>query len=71
MTRGQKRDSAGRGGRKSPAVQTQDNHPQLHASFGWLVPREFNIAEVCCGRWARQPDAARRIAVRAHAEAPP
>ena len=65
MTRGQKRDTAGR---TRPA---QDNHAQLHAGFRWLVPREFNIAEVCCARWARQPDAARRIAVRAHADAPP
>jgi acetyl-CoA synthetase len=43
----------------------------LHGGFRWLVPREFNIAEVCCARWARQPDAARRIAVRAHADVPP
>ena len=31
-----------------------DSHAQLHASFRWHVPPEFNIAEACCGRWARE-----------------
>ncbi|MBC7378464.1 MAG: acyl-CoA synthetase, partial [Burkholderiaceae bacterium] len=35
----------------------------MHAGFRWLVPDEFNIAEVCCGRWAAQPDASQRIAI--------
>ena len=30
----------------------------LHAGFRWHVPADFNIAEACCGRWARDtPDA--------------
>lgn len=44
----------------------RDHHGALHASFGWKVPAFFNIAQACCGRWAQAPDAATRIAVRAH-----
>ena len=43
--------------------QHTDNYAQMHAGFRWLVPDEFNIAEVCCGRWAAQPDASQRIAI--------
>ncbi|HRI19136.1 MAG TPA: AMP-binding protein, partial [Burkholderiaceae bacterium] len=36
----------------------QDRYAELHAGFAWKVPTHFNIAEVCCTRWARQtPDA--------------
>ncbi|RYX88439.1 MAG: AMP-binding protein [Comamonadaceae bacterium] len=35
----------------------------MHAGFRWLVPHEFNIAEVCCARWAREADGAQRIAI--------
>ena len=39
-----------------------DRHAELHRDFRWLVPADFNIAEVCCARWARDtPDA---IAIR-------
>ncbi len=42
----------------------------MHQSFAWLVPEYFNIAEVCCSRWAgpsgRKQDATKRVAVRAH-----
>jgi len=35
-----------------------DRYAELHASFHWRVPARFNIAEVCCARWARgTPDA--------------
>lgn len=30
-----------------------DLYAQLHAAFRWQVPDDFNIAEACCGRWAR------------------
>ncbi len=34
------------------------DYDTLHANFVWSVPREFNLAEACCGRWAkRQPHA--------------
>ena len=44
----------------------RDHHAALHREFGWQVPERFNIAQACCGRWARQSDAARRVAIREH-----
>jgi acetyl-CoA synthetase len=33
-------------------------YEQLHAEFRWKVPADFNIADACCTRWAREtPDA--------------
>ena len=43
-----------------------DGYAALHAQFGWQVDRHFNMAQVCCGRWAAAPDAARRVALREH-----
>jgi acetyl-CoA synthetase len=41
---------------------SRDAHAALHAGFRWQVPERFNLAEVCCARWARAaPDA---IAIR-------
>ena len=35
-----------------------DRYDELHAGFRWHVPERFNIADVCCSRWARStPDA--------------
>ena len=34
----------------------------LHRGFHWQVPTTFNMADVCCGRWARSPFA-RRAAI--------
>ncbi len=42
---------------ESPA----DRYAAIHAAFRWQVPQQFNIAEVCCSRWADDP---RRIAIR-------
>ena len=42
---------------------TTDTYPLIHSQFRWLVPPEFNIAQVCCARWALLPDAALRAAV--------
>ncbi len=47
--------------------QGRDNWAAMHAGFGWRVPERFNIAQACCGRWARRGDAAQRVAIRAHA----
>ena len=44
----------------------RDNYRALHGSFRWQVPAAFNIAQVCCARWAARPDAVRRVAVIAH-----
>ncbi|MGZ5847658.1 MAG: acyl-CoA synthetase [Ramlibacter sp.] len=43
-----------------------DNHARMHAAFRWSVPSHFNIAQVCCTRWARAPDGADRVAIRVH-----
>ena len=40
----------------------QDRHAEMHAGFRWSVPAQFNIAEACCGRWARRSP--RSIAIR-------
>ena len=41
---------------------TAQVHTRLHQAFRWQVPKRFNIAQVCCTRWARGP-AARRVAI--------
>ena len=39
-------------------TKTETVYDALHAGFRWHVPADFNIAEACCGRWARDtPDA--------------
>jgi acetyl-CoA synthetase len=43
--------------------QNRDNYEALHRQFRWAVPAQFNIAEVCCRRWAQASDAGRRTAV--------
>jgi acetyl-CoA synthetase len=47
-------------------AKTIDRHTQLHTSLRWLVPKHFNMAEVCMRRWARLPDAAMRTAIVEH-----
>ncbi len=42
-----------------------DNYTRLHGSFQWQVPEQFNIAQVCCARWAALPDATKRVAIHA------
>ena len=46
-------------------------YAQLHQSFGWQVPTHFNMAQVCCARWAAQPDATKRIAIQAYSTSAP
>ena len=43
-----------------------DRYAALHQGFGWKVPPQFNMAQVCCGRWAQQPQTASHIAIREH-----
>ena len=45
--------------------QNRDNYAFLHEHFQWQVPEKFNIAQVCCGRWAQGPDAKKKIAIKA------
>ena len=40
-----------------------DAYDSLHGGFRWRVPAMFNIAEACCGRWARNPGTAMRVAM--------
>jgi acetyl-CoA synthetase len=42
---------------------TRDAYRGLHAQFHWHVPQVFNIAEVCCARWARDAASASRTAI--------
>ncbi len=51
--------------RDKPDQLVSDNYSQLHSSFEWRVPEKFNIAQVCCGRWAELPDASERVAIHA------
>lgn len=49
-----------------------NNAPQyqaLYSQYQWLVPYRFNIAEVCCRRWAVSGADARRIAIYTENEA--
>ncbi len=39
----------------------KDLYAELHAAFRWQVPADFNIAEACCGRWARDTPKATAI----------
>ena len=48
-----------------------DRYAALHAGFRWHVPRRFNIAEVCCARWARATPDATAIVVDRGAGRPP
>ncbi|MEC5213979.1 acetyl-CoA synthetase [Polaromonas sp. CG_9.5] len=52
-----------------PPSHQPDPHAQIQRKFRWQVDEFFNIAEVCCRRWARQSEtdnAPERIAVRVH-----
>ncbi len=46
-----------------PQPFVADPYARWHSRFSWLVPEKFNIAQVCCGRWAAQPDTMKNIAV--------
>ena len=41
-------------------------YSRVHSSFTWDVPQHFNIAQVCCARWAAQPNATENIAIQAY-----
>ncbi len=43
-----------------------DRHAELHATYRWTVPEQFNIAAVCCARWAR--DTPQAVAIRCEHE---
>ncbi len=39
-------------------MSSKDNYAALHGEFTWNVPEQFNIAEMCLHRWARDTPAA-------------
>jgi acetyl-CoA synthetase len=43
-----------------------DHYDSIYRNFRWQVPEYFNMAQVCCHRWAQQVDASTKVAVRAH-----
>ncbi|CAG9165821.1 Acetyl-coenzyme A synthetase [Cupriavidus laharis] len=45
-----------------PATR-RDDYQALYDTFRWQVPEHFNLAEACCGRWARDPATADRFAI--------
>jgi len=47
---------------RTRAASPNDRYEAIYREFRWLVPAQFNIAEQCCGRWARQTPEA--VAVR-------
>ena len=40
--------------------ENADQYAALHQQFAWQVPTDFNIAALCCTRWAQDPQ---RIAI--------
>jgi len=48
------------------AAVGEDRYAELHAGFRWAVPERFNIAAVCCERWAR--DTPQAVAIRSEHE---
>ncbi len=45
----------------------KDAYERVHRQFAWQVPSKFNMAEVCCGRWARSKQHQQSIAIVEHA----
>jgi acetyl-CoA synthetase len=35
-------------------ISVRDAYETIYCSFRWPLPREFNLFEACCARWARQ-----------------
>jgi acetyl-CoA synthetase len=71
MAVSQKRDRRGKPpSRKGPTRQSTsqadahgDHYQAIVQSFGWQVPEWFNMAEVCCRRWAADSSASKKIAI--------
>ena len=47
----------------SATVPASDHYRSMVDQFGWHVPERFNMAQVCCARWAGDPATAGRVAV--------
>ena len=55
-----------RGTPQAPGGGVPDAYSRVHSSFTWDVPEHFNIAHVCCERWAASPDATENIAIQSY-----
>ncbi len=71
MNVSQDRDKKGRDARPARAGRADavDHYDAMCRQFRWQVPRHFNIAQVCCTRWAEHDQgtqgAPERVAIRA------
>ncbi|MBB3196249.1 acetyl-CoA synthetase [Roseateles terrae] len=45
----------------SAAPVEGDLYPHMHARFQWQLPDQISLAELCCGRWARETPEATAI----------
>ncbi len=64
-----KSTSSKRSQNRDKAVDLVDHYAALHHGFHWQVDEYFNIADVCCKRWADADvgtDAIKKVAIRAH-----
>ncbi|MDO8250953.1 MAG: AMP-binding protein, partial [Rhodoferax sp.] len=65
MKRSQNSDTSKTGPTRAP-----DHYTALHSGFRWQVDAYFNIAEVCCSRWARaekgKSRATKKVAIKTH-----
>jgi acetyl-CoA synthetase len=43
-----------------------DHYDSIYRNFRWHVPEQFNIAHMCCHRWAQQESTSKKVAARAH-----
>ena len=46
-----------------PAFTLPSAYAQLHDNFRWAVPEHFNIAQVCCQRWAAASNTTENVAI--------
>ena len=49
--------------RDKSAQQVPDAYTKIHNQFEWSVPDHFNMAQVCCQRWATSKGASKKIAI--------
>ncbi len=64
-----KSTSSKRSQNRDKAVDLADHYAAMHHGFHWQVDEYFNIADVCCKRWADADvgtDAIKKVAIRDH-----
>ncbi len=43
-----------------------DHYHAIYQAFRWQVPEQFNMAQLCCARWASLPNATKLIAIKSY-----